>query len=75
MTRFKTKTIEKVIGWVAKKEQFEQIGRGETEKQGSLRIFVTGKVTGLGIKNCEMLQDVVESIDVLIKQNESIVVH
>ena len=63
-----------IVRWVAIAEQYEHMGIGEIEKQGSLRIFNSGSVTALGVKNCEMLQDVVEKIDKMIKDNKNKVV-
>ena len=67
--------IKRIISLLANMEQDDQIGKGESHKQGSLRIFGSGSVTGLGIKNCELLQDVVERIDGLIKDNSDSLIH
>ena len=69
------KIIHDIVKWVAISEQYEYLECGEKEKQGSLRIFNTGTITALGVKNCELLQDVVERIDKMIQDNESKVVH
>jgi hypothetical protein len=67
--------LKTIISFMAKMEQYDQIGKGESQKQGSLRIFSSGSVTGLGIKNCELLQDVVEKIDEIVKENSDILLH
>jgi TATA-box binding protein (TBP) (component of TFIID and TFIIIB) len=58
-----------LIKWLALSEQKTQMEQGEFEKQGTLRIYNTGSVTALGVKNCELLQNMVERIDKLIKDN------
>lgn len=67
-----TNTVEAMyvlIGWIAIAEQNYQKEQGEIDKQGTLRIYNTGSVTALGVKNCELLQTIVEDIDKLIKNN------
>lgn len=58
-----------LIKYLALVEQNSQKEQGEFDKQGTLRIYNTGSVTALGVKNCELLQNIVEKIDVLIKEN------
>lgn len=62
--------VKKIIYYLAMSEQCDQIKGGESHKQGSLRIFGSGSVTGLGIKNCELLQDVVEKIHTIIIEHK-----
>ena len=67
-----TNSVEAVlilIEWLAVAQQNYQKTQGETEKQGTLRIYNTGSVTALGVKNCELVQTIVEEIDILIKEN------
>ena len=61
--------------WIAYTEQLHQKEQGDPEKQGSLRIFSTGKICALGVKNCELVQDVVENIDRLIKKYNTDIIH